>query len=136
MLFKIFTYICAVFLHWVGHFVILVAATFPRKEAFLAHIKVETFKAAVSKKCILVKPGHRTGFPCHVSPETLDGVLLADVALGLVPRCLRRREPDAGKNIMNLNIAVIKKESEAGKVHCKEGGCCIHYEASVGILRT
>ena len=82
---------------------ILVAATFPRKEAFLAHIKVEAFQAAVSKKCILVKPGHRTGFPCHVSPETLDGVLLADVALGLVPRCLRRREPDAGKNIMNLN---------------------------------
>ena len=49
MLFKIFTYICAVFLHWVGHFVILVAATFPRKEAFLAHIKVEAFQAAVSE---------------------------------------------------------------------------------------
>ena len=98
MLFKIFTYICAVFLHWVGHFVILVAATFPRKEAFLAHIKVEAFKAAVSEKCILVTPGHRTGFPCHVSPETLDGVLLADVALSLVPRCLRRREPDGGEN--------------------------------------
>ena len=49
MLFKIFTYICAVFLHWVSHFVILVAATFPRKEAFLAHIKVEAFKAAVSE---------------------------------------------------------------------------------------
>ena len=70
MLFKIFTYICAVFLHWVSHFVILVAATFPRKEAFLAHIKVEAFQAAVSKKCILVKPDTGQGFrvTCHLKP--------------------------------------------------------------------
>ena len=43
------TYICAIFLHWMGHLVTLVSSTLPRKKAFLAHVKVEAFETSVSR---------------------------------------------------------------------------------------
>ena len=42
------TYRCTIFLHRVGHLVILVATTFPGKKALLAHVKVEALQAPVS----------------------------------------------------------------------------------------
>lgn len=42
------TYICAIFLHWMGHLVTLVSSTLPRKKAFLAHVKVKAFETSVS----------------------------------------------------------------------------------------
>ena len=42
------TYRCTIFLHGMGHLVILVATTFPGKKALLAHVKVEALQAPVS----------------------------------------------------------------------------------------
>ena len=42
------THRCTIFLHGVGHLVVLVASAFSGKKALLAHIKVEALQAAVS----------------------------------------------------------------------------------------
>ena len=51
----IFIYRCTIFLHGVGHLVVLVSSSLARKEAFLAHVKVETLQATVPGKVLLMK---------------------------------------------------------------------------------
>ena len=51
----IIIYRCTIFLHGVGHLVVLVSSSLARKEAFLAHVKVETLQATVPGKVLLMK---------------------------------------------------------------------------------
>ena len=43
------TYSGAIFLHWVGHLVVLVFPAFAGKEAGLTHVKVEAFQASIAE---------------------------------------------------------------------------------------
>ena len=51
----IIIYRCTIFLHGVSHLVVLVSSSLAGKEAFLAHVKVETLQATVPGKVLLVK---------------------------------------------------------------------------------
>ena len=62
ILYKQATYICAIFLHWMGHLVTLVPTTLPGKKAFLAHVEVEAFETSVSEYEIVFLLFIRNGF--------------------------------------------------------------------------
>ena len=51
----IIIYRCTIFLHGVGHLVVLVSSSLAGKEAFLAHVKVETLQATVPGKVLSMK---------------------------------------------------------------------------------
>ena len=48
-------YRCTIFLHGVSHLVVLVSSSLAGKEAFLAHVKVETLQATVPGKVLSMK---------------------------------------------------------------------------------
>ena len=87
-------YRSAVLLHWVGHLVILVSSAFPGEEAFLAHVEVEAFQAAVSERrgchklCLLNS--------AYSLPKSLDRVLLTNIAFCLMLCGLRGSESTTG----------------------------------------